>query len=116
MAALLLVGFLWAATAREVYQMTSPRSLVAHVLLRKLYAIVAFSIVGFIMARLLHRFDRMRIVIASGLLAGSYSALIEIAQKFHGSTESWRWNLFDVASGVLGGLIGAIVYVVCRDH
>ena len=116
MAALLLGGFLWAATAREVYQMTSPRSLVAHVLFRKLYAIVAFSIVGFITARLLRRFDRMRIVIASGLLVGSYSALIEIAQKFHGSTESWRWNLFDVASGVLGGLLGAIIYLAYRNH
>ena len=107
---LLLGGFLWAGTAREVYQATSPHSLIGHVWLRKLYSVIAFTIVGWITAHGLRKFSYANRIFLGGLLVASYSALIEVAQKLHGSTESWRWNLFDIGCGLLGGLVGALIY------
>ena len=115
-AILLVAGFLWAATAREVYQATSPRSLVAHVWFRKAYSLIAFAIVGWIAAHALRRVRYFPRVWLSAGLVGTYSALIEVAQKLHGSTESWRWNLFDIACGLIGGLIGALAYRTSDDH
>ncbi|MBV8689349.1 MAG: hypothetical protein JOZ59_04505 [Candidatus Eremiobacteraeota bacterium] len=105
-----MAGFFWAATAGEVYEATSPQTLIAHIWFRKLYSIIAFAIVGWIVARVLHAVPQARRAVMSAAFVGAYSALIEIAQKIHGSTESWRWNLFDIGCGVLGGLVGALVY------
>ncbi|MBV9737814.1 MAG: hypothetical protein JO177_06540 [Candidatus Eremiobacteraeota bacterium] len=115
-AILLVAGFLCAATAREVYQATSPHSLIAHVWFRKLYSIIAFAIVGAIAARVLRAIPYPRRIALSSIVVAGYSALIEVAQKFHGSTESWRWNLFDVGCGLIGGAIGAALYRIRSNH
>ncbi|MBV8362992.1 MAG: hypothetical protein JO193_00345 [Candidatus Eremiobacteraeota bacterium] len=112
----LVVAFSWAATDREVYETTSPHGLIAHVWLRKAYSIVAFAIVGAIVERWLPRINVVARVLCSAAVVGAYSALIEVAQKLLGSTESWRWNIFDIACGILGGCAGALAAIVYRHY
>ena len=75
--------------------------------LRKLYSVVAFSIVGFFAAPLVPRDRRIAI---DALLIAAFSGIIEVAQRFSGSEESALSNAFDVACGALGGLVGAAVW------
>lgn len=77
------------------------------VLLRKLYSIIAFAVVGFFAAPLLPRPSRLRWDTA--LIAG-FSLLIEIAQKAIGSHEGYASNLFDIGCGAVGGVIGAFTW------
>ncbi len=112
----LVAGFSWAATDREVYETTSPHTLVAYVWFRKAYSVVAFAIVGAIVARWMPRASAIARILCSGAVVGAYSALIEVAQKLHGSTESWRWNIFDIACGIVGGFAGALAATVYRHY
>jgi hypothetical protein len=76
-------------------------------LLRKLYSIVAFAIVGALAAP---TFPRKARLVACTLLVAIFSTVIEIAQKLTGTNESLASNAFDVACGAAGGLIGAALW------
>ena len=120
----LAVAFFWSATAYAVYRATSPPHLATllfcdeaarigdplgislHVVLRKLYSVVAFALVcGAWMCAL--RPSRARLWWASIVLGAVYSAAIEVAQAYEGSTEGLAWNAFDVVCGALGGALAA---------
>jgi len=102
------IVFFIIATRDDVYTATSPVDLPYHVLLRKIYSIGAFAIVGFCIDRALPRIakDRSRLRIIA-IMAG-YSACIEVAQRLTGSLEGLRWNAIDVLCGALGGAIAAL--------
>ena len=76
-------------------------------ILRKTYSVVAFAILGFLVAPLVRRPFRIRsdVVIVAG-----FSGLIEIVQKMAGSTEGYASNAFDILCGALGGLLGALLW------
>jgi VanZ family protein len=92
------------AQSGDVYELTSPSELSGHVLLRKVYSVVAFAIVGAAYAYARRRGGIIDTMAAVGL----YSGLIEIGQWFT-SDESLRWNLVDVMCGMIGGTIGAAI-------
>ena len=75
---------------------------------RKLYSIVAFSIVGLLAAPAIPR--RRRIAI-DALIVALVSTAIEIGQKVHDrSPESLTSNLFDIGCGAVGGIVGALLW------
>jgi hypothetical protein len=76
-------------------------------ILRKLYSVAAFAIVGFFAAPVFERRQRLR---ATALLVASFSAAIEIAQHVTGAHESRLSNLFDIACGAAGGALGALAF------
>jgi hypothetical protein len=76
-------------------------------ILRKLYSVVAFAIVGFFAAPV---FEARQRLLACALLVGSFSTAIEIAQRITGSHESLLSNVFDIGCGVLGGLLGGAAF------
>jgi len=75
--------------------------------LRKLYSIVAFSIVGFFAAAML---DGKRRLVGCAVLVACFSAVIEVVQKYSGATEGPLSNAFDIGCGAVGGLIGAALW------
>jgi len=124
----LAVAFFWSATTYEVYRATSPPHVATmlfgdeaarfgdplgislHVVLRKLYSVVAFALVcGAWMCAL--RPPRARLVWASIALGAVYSAAIEVTQAYEGSTEGLAWNAFDVVCGALGGALAAAILI-----
>jgi hypothetical protein len=91
------------AMSGDVYDATSPPSLgAAHVLLRKLYSIIAFAVVG---ATYGYARRGVRVLDAACAVA-LYSGCIEIGQWFV-SEEPLAWNLFDTGCGFVGGALGA---------
>jgi hypothetical protein len=114
-----LVGFLWAATNLSVYNHTSPGGIAErifgedaariphegwpslHVILRKAYSIVAFTIVGFVLDKALP--PTRRRALRAALLVAAFSAVIEVGQKLHHAPEGFRSNLFDIGCGAFGG-------------
>ncbi|MFN2461476.1 MAG: hypothetical protein ABR591_12450 [Candidatus Velthaea sp.] len=106
---LALAGGLFAlALSNEAYDLTSPPSLTYHVLLRKIYSIGAFTLVG---AALLWAWSpppRRALLLAAACIA-AYSGLIETGQKIADGSESLAWNLIDVACGAAGGALAALV-------
>lgn len=114
-----LVGFLWAATNLSVYNHTSPSGIAErifgedaariphdgwlslHVILRKVYSIVAFTIVGFVLDKALP--PTRRRALRAALLVAAFSAVIEVGQKLHHAPEGLRSNLFDIGCGAFGG-------------
>lgn len=117
----ILVGLImgWAALSHHIYHLTTPNGLAArvfgkdvasvhhpawlslHVALRKLYSIVAFTLVGFVVDKALPPVRRR--ALRSALLVGAFSLLVEIAQRLHHSHESTASQIFDVGCGLLGG-------------
>jgi len=76
-------------------------------ILRKLYSVVAFAVVGFFAAP---AFEPSQRLLAGALLVGSFSTAIEIAQRMTGSHESLLSNIFDILCGAVGGLLGALAF------
>jgi hypothetical protein len=97
----------WAATNNEVYDLTSPPALAWHVLLRKVYSIVAFAVVGFTLDKALG--PSRRSVLRATLIVALYSAAIEVVQWIDGSHEGLGWNTFDVLCGAVGGALGTLL-------
>ena len=92
------------ALSGDVYVATSPPAFSAHVLLRKVYSIVAFAIVG-----AAYSYARRGAAPSDAAFAiALYSGAIEIGQWFT-SDEELAWNLVDVACGAVGGALGAAV-------
>jgi uncharacterized BrkB/YihY/UPF0761 family membrane protein len=108
----------WAALSHRVYARTLPAHLLYRVfgeeseggpfgvrtLLRKLYSIVAFTIIGFVVHKALPRTPRP--ALRAALIVAIFSGFIEIAQKLNGASEGLLSNAIDIACGALGGWLG----------
>jgi hypothetical protein len=104
----------WAATANEVYEITSPSALSFHVVLRKAYSIAAFALVGFTADKALG--SSTRGPLRAALLVAAYSGAIEIVQAVLGSKEGPVWNAVDVACGAAGGTLGVLLGRIRRSR
>jgi len=98
------LAFFWAALSNDVYNLTSPPALSWHVVLRKLYSVIAFAVVGGVFVWASGASLRQ-----SALAIGSYSGVIEIGQHFTYGHETLFWNAIDVVCGALGGALGALI-------
>jgi hypothetical protein len=92
----------------RAYNLTTPVTMPHHELARKVYAVLAFALLGFVLER-----SRLRVVhgvLAAALALAVYSYAIEIGQiVIKHSTETFADHSFDVASGLAGGALGAFV-------
>jgi hypothetical protein len=99
------------ALSEGAYELTTPVAMPHHALARKILAVLAFALLGF----LLHNADvrRLRGVAPAAVAIGLYSLAIEVGQvSIDRSGESLASHLFDVASGVAGGALGAFIAVL----
>ncbi len=123
LAIVVLLFFFYAALSHRVYRHTLPYRMIAGIfgedqedfaatVLRKIYSIGAFAVVGFVVDLALPRSRRR--VLRAVLWVGAFSACIEVAQKLHHAREGFGSNLFDVGCGALGGWLGALVAGVVR--
>lgn len=97
-----------AAVDNGVYEATSPTAWSFHVILRKVYSIVAFAIVGFFVARARRLTSRSASAPSIGWTIAGYSAVIEVLQYFlDPPPEGLLSNVIDIACGFLGGAIAA---------
>ena len=114
----MLAALLWAATSHRVYHRTLPFHLLARIfgeddagaaatLLRKLYSVVAFALLGFVVHIALPRTRRPKL--RAALIVAAFSAAIEVVQKLDGAHEGLLSNAIDVACGALGGWLGAVL-------
>jgi hypothetical protein len=76
-------------------------------LIRKIYSVIAFAILGTLLAPLVPRSRRARSTAAA---VAAFSATIEIVQRLTVSHEGNRSSLFDIGCGALGGLLGAWIW------
>ena len=98
------------ALSNAIYEATSPSWLTFHVLLRKAYSVAAFALVGFTLARTKQLAGFAWGPVRVGLAVGLYSVLIEVCQRFFaGARESFAQQSVDVAAGLIGGALGALV-------
>jgi uncharacterized BrkB/YihY/UPF0761 family membrane protein len=111
----------WAALSHRVYGHTLPPHLLYRIfgeeseggpfavrtLLRKLYSIVAFTIIGFVVHKALPPTPRP--ALRAALIVAIFSGFIEIAQKINGAPEGLLSNAVDIACGALGGWLGVVV-------
>jgi hypothetical protein len=107
-AVLVATVFYVLALTDEVYLLTSPPALGWHVLLRKVYSIVAFALAAYLTGRAASEWGLKPSVAGLALAVAFYSAAIEVGQALHGSEEGLLWNAVDVACGGLGGYFGAL--------
>lgn len=102
------------ALSDDIYATTLP---LAHyhlaIVVRKLYSIGAFAVVGFVIAREL-RSDGRATVLWSIAGASLFSAAIEVAQHAAGAREGLKWNIIDILCGAIGGILGALVALLLR--
>ncbi len=111
----MLAFVFWAALSHRVYMRTLPVGMfervfgenveegpfALHVLLRKLYSIVAFTLLGFVVNLALPRTPRP--ALRAAFVVAAFSLIVEIAQKLRGANEGLLSNAFDVACGAFGG-------------
>jgi hypothetical protein len=113
-----LAALLWAATSHRVYHRTLPIHALtrifgeddaglATVLLRKLYSIAAFALLGLVVHVALPRSRRPEL--RAALIVATFSAAIEVVQKLRGAPEGLLSNAIDIACGALGGWLGVLV-------
>jgi len=130
LATLVAVAFFVIALRADVYEDTSPAHLATrlfggsmsrfgrpfgislHIIVRKLYSVAAFAIVGWTAQRALPPASRPALRMT--LLVGLYSAAIEYGQWREGSTEGLGWNTFDVACGAVGGYLAIALDTLLR--
>lgn len=102
------IVLLIAAVDNGVYEATSPTAWSFHVILRKIYSVVAFAVVGFPIARARQLLGRSASVSTIGWTIAGYSTIIEILQYFlDPPPEGLLSNGIDIACGFLGGAIAA---------
>lgn len=75
--------------------------------LRKIYSVIAFAVVGGLSAPLFARADRIR---TCATLVTGFSLAIEIVQRLTVSHESNLSSIFDLGCGALGGAIGGALW------
>jgi hypothetical protein len=111
----------WAALSHRVYRGTLPRGIIEHVfgedayagpfapatLLRKLYSILAFTLLGFIVDKALPYTRRP--AVRAALIVAAFSAAIEVAQKLNHAHEGLRSEAFDIACGAFGGWLAVTI-------
>ncbi|MGH7330880.1 MAG: hypothetical protein ACREJX_21225 [Polyangiaceae bacterium] len=97
----------FAAINDDVYAIASPPDFAGHTLLRKAESLVAFTILGLLTAWSVGRRRDLRALLVISL--ATFSALIEIGQRFTGTHESLRLSLFDVFCGAVGGLVASVI-------
>jgi hypothetical protein len=96
------------AVSGPAYNATTPVTLPHHELVRKVYALLAFALLGFALERSTLR--RMHGILGAGIAVAVYSYVIELGQiVISQSTETFAEHSFDVASGLAGGALGAFV-------
>lgn len=99
---------LFAAVNNKVYEVTSPTSFDYHVILRKIYSIIAFAMVGYPVARARALSGRSASLLVIGGIVASYSAIIEVLQYvLDPPYEGFVSNVLDVAYGLAGGAFAA---------
>jgi len=100
---------LYAISVSEgAYEFTTPTTMPHHVLVRKVLAVGAFALLGWLLEK--SRWRRVRGVVAAGIVVGLYSFAIELGQiVVDRSAETVAEHAFDVASGLVGGALGAFV-------
>ncbi|HTD38836.1 MAG TPA: hypothetical protein VK669_15100 [Candidatus Limnocylindrales bacterium] len=76
-------------------------------ILRKLYSIVAFALLGFIVNRALP--PARRPALRAALIVAIFSGFIEIAQKLNHAPEGLLSNAIDIGCGGLGGWLGVVL-------
>lgn len=102
------------AVSNRSYEMTTPVTLPLHELLRKIYALVAFALLGFLLEK--SRLPLFRSTFAAGISVALYSYAIEWGQIVIDHTrETFAQHSFDVASGFAGGAIGAFAARAIRE-
>ena len=110
----------WAALSHRVYSHTLPLGLLEHLFgeddgewrsvlvgLRKLYSIVAFTVVGFVVHKALP--PSRRPALRAAVVVAALSALIEVAQKVRHAHEGLASNAFDVLCGAFGGWLAVTI-------
>jgi uncharacterized BrkB/YihY/UPF0761 family membrane protein len=113
-----VVVLFWAAVSHSVYRETLPVHLLIRVfgeddgtaaatVVRKLYSIVAFTLLGFVVHLALPRSPRP--ALRAALIVAAFSALIEVAQKLRHAHEGLLSNAVDVACGALGGWLAVAI-------
>ncbi|HEX3463757.1 MAG TPA: hypothetical protein VHS78_06895 [Candidatus Elarobacter sp.] len=109
----------WAALSHRVYYRTLPSHVLYQLfgeegvqgpfalrtIFRKIYSIVAFTVIGFVVDKALPPARRRRL--RAAVIVAIFSGFIEIAQKLDGAPEGLLSNGIDVACGALGGWLGA---------
>ena len=102
----------YAAVDNGVYQATTPTTMNYYVVLRKLYSVIAFALVGYFVARALIASGKAASIPVVGIIIAAYSTLIEVLQYFlDPPPEGLLSNAFDIACGLAGG---ALAVLVCR--
>jgi uncharacterized BrkB/YihY/UPF0761 family membrane protein len=115
LAAVTVAVVFFAAVSHRVYWETLPVGLIDRVfgedagdgpfalpvVLRKLYSVVAFTLIGFVVDRALPHARRP--ALRAALVVAALSAVVEVAQKARGAQEGLLSNAFDVACGAFGG-------------
>jgi hypothetical protein len=97
----------------SAYEFTTPVEMAHHVLLRKIYAVGAFALLGLLVEK--SQFERMRGVLDAALAVALFSFAIEIGQiSIDHVVETFGQHSFDVASGFVGGALGAFAVVLFR--
>ena len=125
LAIVVIVFLLWLAVSRHMYYATLPHALLdrffddddadtVRVILRKVYSVVAFSVVGFFADKALPR--RGNRTVRATLAVATFSALIEIAQYLHGTREGLLSNAFDIGCGAFGGWLGVAIAHLLGDR
>ena len=114
---ILAAVFFYLALSREVREVTSPvdYGVHFHILLRKVYSVIAFGLMGYAFAWWRGIGTRKQALLI-GLSIGAYSAGIEVVQWWRGSHEGRVWNAADILMGLGGGLLGALFAAVPRDR
>ncbi|MDQ2872003.1 MAG: hypothetical protein M3R35_02610 [Candidatus Eremiobacteraeota bacterium] len=79
-------------------------------ILRKLYSIVAFSIVGLLVAASAGRSRPQARLARCAFAVGLLSVCIELLQALKTPHEGLHSNAFDVACGMIGGVIGYLLW------
>ena len=102
------IAMYFAAISDDVYTIASPPTLGWHTILRKVESLLAFALLGMVTAWTLGRRRDLGVILVLGLAA--YSVLIEIGQRFTGTSESIRMSLFDIACGAAGGLFALLLW------
>jgi len=109
-AAIVGAVLLIAAVDNKVYEATSPTSFDYHVILRKIYSIIAFSMVGYPAARARSLAGRSATPLVIGAFVAAYSGLIEVLQfALDPPYEGLVSSALDVAYGLAGGAFAAWV-------
>jgi hypothetical protein len=100
------IGFYALGLSDAVYDVTSPGSGLVHVLVRKLYSLACFGLLGYLASRLVTRAPAPVSSVRAAVIIALYSAAVELGQHLTGGRESLKWNAIDTALGFIGGGLG----------